>query len=78
MLCSAKARMYHLARFFLVLALLLLVAPGRAEAYIDPSTGSLAIQIIIGAIAAIVLAVKTQYARIAALSRKYLKRKSRR
>ena len=47
----------------LILISLLLAAPA-AEAYLDPSTGSMVISAIVGLIASIALAVKTYWYRI--------------
>ncbi len=53
----------------LALALLLALAP-RAEAYLDPSTGSLIISAIVGLLATIGFAVKTWWYKLKALFRR--------
>ena len=44
--------------------MLLIVASPAAEAYLDPSTGSMVISAIVGLVASIALAVKTYWYRI--------------
>lgn len=53
----------------LVLAVLLSLSPA-AEAYLDPSTGSLILSAIIGLLATIGLAIKTWWYRIKSLFRR--------
>jgi len=57
------------SRLLVAIVLLLLVA-APAEAYIDPGTGSLALQAMIGAIAAVAFALRSQWAKIVARLRR--------
>lgn len=54
----------------LLLTLLLLMAPGSAEAYIDPGTGGLVVQMLLAAIATALVTVKLWWARFTALFKK--------
>ena len=45
----------------------LLLAAAPAQAYIDPGTGSLALQVLIGALAALSFGLRSQWSRIRAL-----------
>jgi hypothetical protein len=45
-------------------AILLLVLPVHAQAYLDPTTGSMVISAIVGLFASLVLAIKTYWYRI--------------
>ena len=51
-------------------AVLLLVAPSPALAYLDPSTGSMVVSAIVGIFASIALAVKTYWYKIKGFFRK--------
>lgn len=51
----------------LVALLLLLGLPGRAHAYIDPSAGSLLLQLILGGIAGAMVALRLYWKRLAGL-----------
>jgi hypothetical protein len=56
--------------FSSIAALALLLGANRAEAYLDPSTGSMLISAIVGIVASIGLAVKTYWYRLKALFRR--------
>jgi hypothetical protein len=49
---------------FAILSILLLGFPTRAEAYLDPSTGSMVLQIIAGSILAAAATMKIYWSRI--------------
>lgn len=49
----------------LVAVLLLLIAPGTAYAYLDPASGSMILQAVIGGVAAAALAFRYYWHRIA-------------
>ena len=52
-------------------AMLLLVGfPARAEAYLDPSTGSMVLQVAVGGLLAILATTKLYWARIRSMFRK--------
>lgn len=60
-------RMYGFARTpigWIVLGSLLLAVPGAAHAYIDPTVGSLLLQILLGGAAAAAWLIKSYWARI--------------
>lgn len=50
----------------IVIALLILGVPGSADAYLDPGTGSMMLQVILGGIAAVGVALKLFWYRIIA------------
>lgn len=49
----------------LVAAMALLIAPGAAFAYLDPASGSMILQAVIGGVAAAAVAFKVYWGRIA-------------
>ena len=53
-------------RSFLLIVLLFIFWPSTAHAYLDPGSGSLILQVLIGGIAAGLLAVKTYWLKIKA------------
>ncbi len=63
-----KRKPSHLFRFrpVLVIAIVLLLMPVSALAYLDPTTGSMVISAIVGLFASLVLAIKTYWYRIKA------------
>jgi len=52
---------------FVVFAFLLIVMTNRAEAYLDPGSGSMIFQLIVGGIAGLILAIKIFWRRILSL-----------
>ena len=54
----------HALLFFLALAFVLLFSPNRAEAYIDPASGSFILQMLLAAIFGAMFAIKSINARI--------------
>lgn len=48
----------------LAIALLLLLVPAAASAYIDPSAGSMFLQLLLGGVAGLMVALKLTYRRI--------------
>jgi len=54
----------------LLFVLLLVINPGSAEAYIDPGTGGLVVQMLIAAIATALVTGKLWWARLKALFKK--------
>ena len=60
-----KSQRFQLRRL-LVVMIALLLAPLSAQAYLDPTTGSMLISAIVGLFASLVLAIKTYWYRIKA------------
>ena len=56
--------------FAIAVAVLALTLAGPAEAYLDPSTGSMIISAIVGLFASIALAVKTYWYKLKSLFRR--------
>jgi hypothetical protein len=54
----------------MLLTVLLLGFPARAEAYLDPSTGSMVLQVVAGSIIAGLAAMKLYWTRIRSILRK--------
>jgi len=54
------------SRLFFTILVTLLLAPVSAQAYLDPTTGSMLISAIVGLFASLVLAIKTYWYRIKA------------
>jgi hypothetical protein len=52
------------------LLLLLLVLPGSAHAYIDPSAGSLLLQLILGGLAGVLVALRLSWRRLTGVFRR--------
>ena len=53
-------------RLFFITVIALLLMPLSAQAYLDPTTGSMLISAIVGLLASLVLAIKTYWYRIKA------------
>jgi hypothetical protein len=66
---SFKSRLVHKQLFF-VTVIALLFMPLSAQAYLDPTTGSMLISAIVGLFASLVLALKTYWYRIKAFFRR--------
>lgn len=61
-------------RFLIILSLIIISVPQTAFAYIDPSTGSMVVQIIIAAFAAVGYTVKVYWEKIKVLFKQVFKR----
>ena len=61
-------------KHIMILSLILLSIPQTAHAYIDPSTGSMVIQILVAAFAAIGYTVKVYWGKIKTFAGKIFKR----
>ncbi len=61
-------------KHIMILSLILLSIPQTAHAYIDPSTGSMVIQILVAAFAAVSYTVKSLLGKIKLLQAKVFKR----
>jgi len=61
-------------KFILILSLIVLSVPQTAHAYIDPSTGSMLVQILVAAFAAVGYTVKVYWGKIKTFIGKLLKR----
>ena len=58
----------------LLIVLVTLLFPARAEAYIDPSTGSLVLQVVVGALLSALYFIKLYWAKIRTAVRRVIKR----
>ena len=61
-------------RFLLLVAIVLAVSPGIAHAYLDPGTGSMLIQAVIGIVAAAAVTVRLYWRRIRGVIARWLGR----
>ncbi len=61
-------------KFIIILSLIVISVPQTAFAYIDPSTGSMVIQILIAAFAAVGYTAKVYWSKIKAFFKKVFKR----
>jgi hypothetical protein len=62
--------MINIVAYAILCALAVFGFPGRAEAYLDPTTGSMALQVIMGGVLAASLAMKVYWKRFASLFRR--------
>lgn len=67
---TKRVRAYSMRSRLLLAALVALLLPVPALAYLDPSTGSMLISAIVGLFASLALAVKTYWYRIKAFFRR--------
>ena len=78
---TKEGRRMHRGRVMRLLCFLTLVtilAPGRAHAYVDPSTGSIVIQVLVAGVLAAAFTVKQWWGRVATAARLLRDRMTRR
>jgi hypothetical protein len=70
-----RGRVLRLLCFLTVVSIL---APGRAHAYVDPSTGSIVIQVLVAGALGAAFTVKQWWGRVATAARRFRERVTRR
>jgi hypothetical protein len=75
---AARRQRARVLRLFCLLMLVSILAPGRAHAYVDPSTGSILLQVLVAGALGAAFTVKQWWGRVATAARQLRDRVTRR
>jgi hypothetical protein len=75
---AARTQRARILRLFCLLMLVSILAPGRVHAYVDPSTGSILLQVLVAGALGAAFTVRQWWGRLATAARQLRERVTRR